>query len=95
MEAVLRFFINQFSNLLDISLNASIVILVVIGIRQLLKRVPKVFSYALWGIVLLRLLVPISIESPVSIVPDQTTISNVMEFNEVLPEIEFETPQDR
>lgn len=95
MEAVLRFFINQFSNLLDISLTASIVILVVIGIRQLLKRTPKVFSYALWGIVLLRLLIPISIESPVSIVPDQTTISNVMEFNEVLPEIEFETPQDR
>ena len=95
MEAVLRFFINQFSNLLDISLTASIVILVVIGIRQLLKRTPKVFSYALWGIVLLRLLIPNSIESPVSIVPDQTTISNVMEFNEVLPEIEFETPQDR
>ena len=95
MEAVLHFFIDQFSNLVDISLTASIVILVVIGIRQLLKRTPKVFSYALWGIVLLRLLIPISIESPVSIVPDQTTISNVMEFNEVLPEIEFETPQDR
>lgn len=95
MEAVLQFFIDQFTNLVDISLTASIVILVVIGIRQLLKRTPKVFSYALWGIVLLRLLIPISIESPVSIVPDQTTISNVMEFNEVLPEIEFETPQDR
>lgn len=95
METVLNFFIDQFSHLMDISLTATIVILVVIAIRQLLKRTPKVFSYALWGIVLLRLLIPISIESPVSIVPDHTTISNVMEFNEVLPEIEFETPQDR
>ena len=95
MEAVLHFFIDQFSHLMDISLTVSIVILAVIGIRQLLKRAPKIFAYALWGIVLLRLLVPISIESPVSIVPDQTAFSSVMELNEVLPEIEFETPQDR
>ena len=95
MEAVLHFFIDQFSHLMDISLTVSIVILAVIGIRQLLKRTPKIFAYALWGIVLLRLLVPISIESPVSIVPDQTAFSSVMELNEVLPEIEFETPQDR
>lgn len=95
MEAVLHFFIDQFSHLMDISLTVSIVILAVIGIRQLLKRAPKIFAYALWGIVLLRLMVPISIESPVSIVPDQTAFSSVMELNEVLPEIEFETPQDR
>ena len=95
MEAVLHFFIDQFSHLMDISLTATIVILVVIAIRQLLKRAPKIFSYALWGIVLLRLLVPISIESPVSVVPDRPAVSSMMELNEDLPVIEFETPQDR
>ena len=95
MKAVLHFFIDQFSHLMDIRLTVAIVILVVIVIRQLLKRAPKVFSYALWGIVLLRLLVPISIESPVSVIPDRTAVSSMVELNEALPEIEFETPQDR
>ena len=95
MKAVLHFFIDQFSHLMDIRLTVTIVILVVIVIRQLLKRAPKVFSYALWGIVLLRLLVPISIESPVSVIPDRTAVSSMVELNEALPEIEFETPQDR
>ena len=95
MEPVLHFFMNQFSSLIDVSMTTCIVIVAVIGIRQLLKGAPKIFSYVLWGIVLLRLLVPISIESPVSVLPDQTAISTVMELNDVLPEIEFETPQDR
>ena len=95
MVTVLLFLIDQFSYLLDISLTVSIVIVFVIGIRQLMKRAPKIFSYLLWGIVLLRLLVPISIESPMSIVPEQTELSGIVEINEVLPEIEFETPQER
>ena len=95
MVTVLLFLIDQFSYLLDISLTVSIVIVFVIGIRQLMKRAPKIFSYLLWGLVLLRLLVPISIESPMSIVPEQTELSGIVEINEVLPEIEFETPQER
>lgn len=49
--------------LLNMSLTASVVILFVLLLRLLLKKAPKVISYALWSIVLFRLLCPISIES--------------------------------
>lgn len=95
MESVLRNLIDHFPDLMDINLTATIVIIFVICIRQFLKRAPKIFAYALWGIVLLRLLVPVSIESPMSFVPERTEFSSMVEVNEVLPEIQFETPQDR
>lgn len=95
METVLLYLIDHFPDLMNINLTASIVIAFVICVRQFLKKAPKIFSYALWGIVLLRLLVPISIESPMSFVPERTEFSSMVEVNEVLPEIRFETPQDR
>ena len=95
MKALLEFLINHFPDLLDLNLTASIVILFVICVRQFLKKAPKIFSYALWGIVLLRLLVPVSIESPMSFVPERTEFSSMVDINEALPEVSFETPQDR
>lgn len=53
--------------LLNMSLTASVVILFVLLLRLLLKKAPKVISYALWSIVLFRLLCPISIESGFSL----------------------------
>ncbi len=53
--------------LLNMSLTASIVILFVLLLRLCLKRAPKVISYALWGIVLFRLLCPVSISSDLSL----------------------------
>lgn len=47
----------------------SIAILVVLLARLLLRRAPKVFSYALWSLALLRLLCPISFESAASPLP--------------------------
>lgn len=64
-----------FMQILDMSLQASIVILVVMAVRLLLKRAPKIFSYALWSVVLLRLLCPFSIEAPVSVVPSIESVS--------------------
>jgi beta-lactamase regulating signal transducer with metallopeptidase domain len=49
------------------SLAASVVIVFVLLLRLLLKKVPKVISYALWAIVLVRLLCPVSIESGFSL----------------------------
>ena len=95
MESILLFLIDHFPDLLDLHSTVSIVIIFVICVRQFLKGAPKIFSYALWGIVLLRLLVPFSIESSVSFVPERTEFSSMVEINEVLPEIQFETPQDR
>ncbi len=64
-----------YMQILDMSLQASIVILVVMLARLLLKPAPKVFSYGLWFVVLLRLLCPVSIEAPVSVVPDFESVS--------------------
>ena len=95
MGSILRCLIDHFPDLMDLNLTASVVILFVICFRQFLKGAPKIFSYALWGIVLLRLLVPVSIESSMSFVPQRTEFSSMVELNEELPDIQFEMPQDR
>lgn len=53
--------------LFNMSLTASIVILCVLVARLILKRAPKVFSYALWAVVLFRLLCPVSLSSGFSL----------------------------
>ncbi len=58
-----------FSSVLTMSVSASLVILCVLLVRLLLRRAPRVFSYVLWAVVLLRLLCPVTIESPIAIVP--------------------------
>ena len=58
-----------FLQVLNMSFTASIVILAVLLLRLPLKRAPKVFSFALWGAVLFRLLCPFSLESVVSLLP--------------------------
>lgn len=55
-----------FSAVLNMSMTGSLVILPVLLVRLLLKRFPKIFSYALWSVVLFRLLCPLSLSAPVS-----------------------------
>lgn len=55
-----------FSKILNMSLTGSLVILAVMAARFFLKRVPKIFSYTLWAVVLFRLLCPISFSAPIS-----------------------------
>lgn len=57
------FFYTFMPKLFNMSLTASVAIVLVILLRLLLKKAPKVISYALWGVVLFRLLCPVSIES--------------------------------
>lgn len=64
-----------YMQILDMSKTASIVILIVILCRLLLRKAPKVFSYALWTIVLFRLLCPVALETQVSFVPKMTSVS--------------------
>lgn len=61
------FFYTFLPKLLNMSLTASVVIVFVLLLRLLLKKAPKVISYALWGIVLFRLLCPVSFESGFSL----------------------------
>lgn len=53
--------------LLKMSATGIIVICVVLALRLCLRRAPKIFSYALWLVVLFRLLCPVSISLPVSV----------------------------
>ena len=56
-----------FTNVLWMSLIAAIVILILVMVRPMLKKFPRIFSYLLWGIVLFRLLCPVSFESAFSL----------------------------
>ena len=58
-----------FISVLNMSITASYVILFVIVIRLMLKKAPKVISYALWSVVAFRLLVPFSFKSAFSLMP--------------------------
>ena len=60
---------NLFPRILSMSLTAGAVIIFVLLARLALRRAPKVFSYALWAVVLFRLLCPTAIELSVSALP--------------------------
>ena len=57
---------NCLETVLNMSLTAGAVILVVLLARALLRRAPRWCSYALWSVVLFRLLCPVSISSALS-----------------------------
>ena len=58
-----------FLSILNMSLTAGYVILIVILIRLPLKKAPKAISYALWSVVAFRLVIPFSFESIFSLLP--------------------------
>lgn len=63
-----------FISLLNISISASWLVLAVVVLRFLLKKAPKWLNPLLWGIVALRLLFPVSIESVLSLLPSAQPI---------------------
>ena len=65
---------NIFMQILDMTARGSVAILAVLLARLLLKRAPKIYSYLLWGVVLFRLLCPVSIQMPVSLIPEFTPV---------------------
>ena len=73
-----------FLNILNMSIAASWLILAVVLLRFVLKKAPKWIAVLLWGIVALRLVVPFSFESALSLIPSAET------FN--AHNIQYETP---
>ena len=73
-----------FLKTLNMSIAASWLILAVVVLRFLLKKAPKWIVILLWGIVALRLAVPFSFESALSLIPSAET------FN--AHNIQYETP---
>ena len=55
------------STILNMSLTGSIVILVVLAARLLMRKLPKKYLYLLWAVVGFRLLCPVTLESSLSI----------------------------
>ena len=64
-----------FLKLLNLSISASWLVLTVLALRMVLRRAPKWVNILLWGMVALRLVLPFSIESALSLIPSAETVS--------------------
>lgn len=58
-----------FQMVLSMSLTGSVVIVLVLLARWGLKRLPRRVGYGLWAVVLFRLLCPVALSAPVSLIP--------------------------
>ena len=58
-----------FLYIVNMSITATILAVVVLFLRLLLKKAPKWISVLLWGLVALRLICPFAVESPFSLMP--------------------------
>ena len=63
-----------FTDILNLSISASWLVLAIVLLRLVLKRAPRAFHCALWALVAVRLLCPISIESALSLIPSREVI---------------------
>ena len=71
-----------FLKLLNLSISASWLVLAVLALRLVLRRAPKWVNVLLWGMVALRLMLPFSIESALSLIPSAETVSpEVVQFD--------------
>ncbi len=63
-----------FLKILNMSISAGWVVLAVIVLRFVLKKAPKWVNVLLWGMVAVRLICPVSLESVFSLIPSAETI---------------------
>ena len=97
MELLHRIFLD----VANMSLAGSLVIGVVLAVRLLLRRLPRIYSYVLWGVVLFRLLCPVSLTADFSLMgvldpvvePRTEGIASVELLPETLAPAEAEPPQ--
>ena len=68
---------DAFIKLLNMSIAASWLVLAVLLLRFVLKKAPKWVNPLLWGVVALRLVMPFSVESVLSLIPSAQTVSTV------------------
>ncbi|HZK27229.1 MAG TPA: DUF5301 domain-containing protein [Thermoclostridium sp.] len=81
-----------FLQILNMSLTAGFVIIFVLIARLFLKKSPKVLSYALWGVVLFRLICPFSFESIFSLLPVKSNPIPLDIVYEAIPTIDTGIP---
>lgn len=76
-----------FIEVLNLSIAGSWMILAVLLLRLILKRAPKAMVCALWLLVGLRLLLPFSVESALSLIPSRQTVSAAIVEPGTLPPV--------
>ena len=59
-----------FMTVLCMSITASFVILAVLLLRVILKRAPRIYSYLLWLVVMVRLVCPYAVGTSFGIIPE-------------------------
>ena len=64
-----------FLKIVNMSISASYLVAAVLLLRLVLKKAPKWVCVLLWGMVAIRLICPISIESVLSLIPSTQTVS--------------------
>ena len=62
-----------FLKIVNMSISAGLLVLAVLLLRLVLKKAPKWVNVLLWGLVAVRLIVPVSFQSSFSLVPRQLT----------------------
>lgn len=78
-----------FLAIFGMSVTASLLAVAVLALRLLLKKAPKALFCILWGFVAIRLICPISPESPFSLIPAKLATSD-----SVLDRVDFEKIRD-
>lgn len=66
------------THVIETAVTAGFVVLAVLLLRLPLKKAPRFITVALWGVVALRLICPVSIESAVSIVPSTSVMEQAV-----------------
>ncbi len=92
---MLDMFLNEtadiFLKIVNMSISAGWIVLIVLLLRFLLKKAPKWITVLLWGIVAVRLICPFSIESILSLIPSAETVSPGI-MNQAIPHINTGVP---
>lgn len=78
-----------FERLCEMSLIGSYTILVVLLARVFLKRCGRKYAYVLWGIVLINLCVPLSLQAPISLIPRQIVANEGLVQREEALRVDF------
>ena len=68
-----------FLELVRLSLTGSVFALAVMALRLALRKAPKWLLCLLWGVVALRLICPVSMESRFSLMPDSLSSGQVLQ----------------
>lgn len=85
---------NLFSAVIRLSIMGSYVILVILFARLLLKKAPKWISYALWLAAGWRLILPLSISNPLSLIPKRSE-SSLLVIDELVSTVLVEKKVNR